>query len=78
MTKVRVVCDYCGDVEFPVGHVTLELGRYRFDCPQCGMTQRRPAGERTVKILSSVGVEGPGPITEDEIRQFVEAIGGTE
>ena len=78
MTRIRVTCDLCGDVEFPVDYVSLEPGRYRFDCPQCGVTQRRPAGDEVMQMLVSVGVGGLGPITEDEIERFIDKIEGRQ
>lgn len=80
MTTIRTTCSRCGDVELTTGDVGLELlehrgeGHYRFDCPTCGCTQRRPASHRVVSILLATGVafEIVQPqITEAEIEQFV-------
>ncbi len=90
MTTIRTTCDRCGDVELTTEDVGLELvadggeGRYRFSCPLCGRTQRRPASQRVVSILLATGVGyeivgagSPGtsdPITEDEIAAFARAL----
>jgi len=75
-------CSRCGDVELTTSDVGLELeseggeGRYRFACPFCGMTERRPANHRVVSILLATGVTYEivpvgSPITEHEIARFV-------
>jgi hypothetical protein len=81
MTTIRTTCRRCGDVELTPEDLSLELvpssgeGTYRFDCPVCGVTRRRPASHRVVSILLATGVvydvvdEG-FPITEDEIEEF--------
>lgn len=82
MTTIRTTCSRCGDVELTTGDVGLELledrgeGHYRFDCPTCGRTQRRPASHRVVSILLATGVAyeiiaTQTPITEAEIERFV-------
>ncbi len=82
MTTIRTTCSRCGDVELTTGDVGLELageggeGRYRFDCPLCGATERRPANERVVSILLATGVSYEivpmeEPLTEAEITRFV-------
>jgi len=82
MTTIRTTCSRCGDVELTTSDVGLELageggeGRYRFDCPLCGETERRPANHRVVSILLATGVAYEivpveTPITESEITRFV-------
>ena len=58
---------------------TPTSGTYRFACPFCGITQRRPANHRVVSILLATGVEydiiaTTGPITEAEIDGFVSSL----
>ena len=85
MTTIRTTCSRCGDVELTTGDIGLELsatgstGNYRFDCPLCGDTQRRPANHRVVSILLATGVSyeimsPAGPITESEIERFSSAL----
>jgi len=85
MTTIRTTCDRCGDVELTTADIALELassgttGSYRFDCPFCTMVQRRPANNRVVSILLATGVayeivDASGPITEDEIEIFANAL----
>ncbi|MGI9665664.1 MAG: hypothetical protein ACR2N2_00990 [Acidimicrobiia bacterium] len=82
MTTIRTTCESCGDVELTTTDISLELagngdeGTYRFVCPSCTSTQRRPASQRVVSILLATGVAyevtvGQPPITEAEIGQFV-------
>ena len=73
VTTIRTTCPDCGDVELAIDDVKLEHKQYRFDCPWCGQTQRRPASYRVVEVLLAVGVESVelGPITEAEIQAFV-------
>ena len=86
MTTIRTTCSRCGDVELTTGDIWLELsatgstGTYRFECPFCGDLQRRPANHRVVSILLATGVSyeivsPAGPITEDEIERFTDALG---
>lgn len=85
MTTIRTTCSRCGDVELATGDLSLELtseggtGNYRFDCPFCGIVQRRPANQRVVSILLATGVRyeiltTAGPITEREISSFSKAL----
>jgi predicted RNA-binding Zn-ribbon protein involved in translation (DUF1610 family) len=89
MTTIRTTCPSCGDVELTVEDVGLEMaigaeeGRYRFQCPFCGMLQRRPASRRVVSVLLATGVTyeivaTASPITEDEIDDFVTALDGED
>jgi hypothetical protein len=72
-------------VELTTSDIGLELstggatGSYRFECPFCGVVQRRPANQRVVSILLATGVayeivSTSGPITEDEISAFALAL----
>jgi hypothetical protein len=84
MTTIRTSCSLCGDVELVPADLSLELfsttgtGSYVFLCPHCDETQRRPANHRVVSILLATGVAyevvDDAPITEDEIREFSEAL----
>ncbi len=85
MTTIRTTCSRCGDIELTPRDLALELapssgtGHYRFECPYCGGVERRPASQRVVSILLATGVvydvvEEDDPITEDEIREFRQAI----
>jgi len=89
MTTIRTTCPSCGDVELTVDDVGLEMavgaeeGRYRFECPFCGTTQRRPASRRVVSVLLATGVSyeivtTASPITEDEITEFADALDGED
>ncbi len=82
MTTIRTTCELCGDVELSTSDIALELigsgeeGTYRYTCPSCLTTQRRPASARVVSILLATGVSyeisiGTTPITEAEIETFV-------
>ncbi len=85
MTTIRTTCNRCGDVELTTRDVGLELeaegaeGSYRFCCPFCGTTQRKPANQRVVSILLATGVGyeivgSPEPITEEEIARFAKVL----
>ena len=85
MTTIRTTCSDCGEIKLTVADVGLELapgadgGDYRFDCPICGTTQRRPATPRVVSILLATGVEYTvvaAPIGEAEIAAFSAALAG--
>ena len=89
MTTIRTTCPSCGDVELTVDDVGLEMavgaaeGRYRFDCPFCGATQRRPASRRVVSVLLATGVAyeivaTASPITEEEISEFTASLDGED
>ncbi len=67
MTRIRANCPGCGDVELApeemmieVSHDTEDLvadgSSYRFVCPDCTETVRKPADERIVQLLISGGV----------------------
>lgn len=81
MTTIRTTCKRCGDIELTTEDVGLELaeddstGNYRFECPECGSVQRKPANHRVVSILLATGVGYEivptlNAITEDEIAAF--------
>jgi hypothetical protein len=86
MTTIKTTCQHCGDIELHPADLALELdpmgdqGSYLFVCPGCGDLQRRPANNRVVNVLLATGVSydvvvpEPGPITEEEVAQFVEAL----
>ena len=87
MTTIRTTCSTCGDVELTTADVALEIssgahgGRYRFDCPFCGTTQRRPATQRVVSVLLATGVSydivaTASEITEEEIASFANDLDG--
>jgi predicted RNA-binding Zn-ribbon protein involved in translation (DUF1610 family) len=89
MTTIRTTCPSCGDVELTIDDVGLEMavgadeGSYRFECPFCGTTQRRPASRRVVSVLLATGVTyeivaTANPITEDEIVEFSAALDGED
>ena len=89
MTTIRTTCTTCGDVELTTSDVGLELsasaeeGRYRFDCPFCGTTQRRPASQRVVSVLLATGVgydivATASAITEAEIEDFSKDLDGQD
>lgn len=85
MTTIRTSCPLCGDVELAPADLSLRLapcrgtGSYRFRCPHCEELRQRPAGHRVVSILLATGVsyevvDNDTPITEGEIRQFVDGL----
>lgn len=84
MTTIKTTCSRCGDVELTPRDLALELepneesGTYRFNCPDCGEVERRPANARVVSVLLATGVAYEvvrlDPITEDEINTFVSAL----
>ena len=67
MTRIRASCPECGDVELAPDEMLIEVAHdldglvgegtnYRFDCPDCASTVRKPADERIVQLLISGGV----------------------
>ena len=84
MTTIKTTCRLCGDIELNPKDLRLELdpmqdsGNYRFTCPVCEHIQRRPANARVVSVLLATGVAydvlPSGPITEDEISAFADAL----
>lgn len=87
MATIRTTCSACGIVELTTEDVGLEVvpglheGRYRFDCPCCGTTQRRPVSRQFVGVLLATGVEydivpTENPITDEEIEAFSKDLDG--
>jgi len=82
MTTIKTTCSRCGDVQLTPEELALELepgrqtGSYKFVCPLCDGTERRPANARVVSILLATGVacEVLSPITEEEITAFAEML----
>ena len=67
MTRIRANCPDCGDVELAPEDMLIEVAHdesdlvgegssYRFVCPDCATTVRKPADERIVQLLVSGGV----------------------
>ncbi len=85
MTTIRTSCPLCGDLELAPADLALRLtpcrgtGTYHFRCPHCEQVQQRPANHRVVSILLATGVayevvDEDTPISEREIREFVEGL----
>jgi hypothetical protein len=85
VTTIRSNCVDCGEVDLSVDEILLELtvgaieGIYRFDCPGCGASYRRPAGQQVVEALLAMGAEyrivpTSSPITQQEIAEFVASL----
>ena len=66
MTTIRTTCPKCGAVEMGIDAVLLSLrtgageGSYRFLCPGCLDTVEKPADQKVVALLMSVGVDVEG------------------
>ncbi|HEX9312978.1 MAG TPA: hypothetical protein VGA30_09195 [Actinomycetota bacterium] len=66
MTMIRTTCPTCGAVEMGVDAVMLSFrqesgeGSYRFLCPGCMSTVEKPADQKIVALLLSVGVDVEG------------------
>ena len=82
MTRIRANCPECGDVELAPDEMTVEVAHdeddmvgdgssYRFVCPDCDSTVRKPADERIVQLLISGGV----PLEMGDDRLMPEAVG---
>ena len=67
MTRIRANCPSCGEVDLSPGQVLLRIVRdaagevgdgscYRFACPDCDETVRKPADERIAQLLTTGGV----------------------
>jgi predicted RNA-binding Zn-ribbon protein involved in translation (DUF1610 family) len=76
MTRIRANCPDCGDVELAPDEMLIEVthdnddlvgegSNYRFVCPDCASTVRKPADDRIVQLLISGGV--PLQVTEDPV-----------
>lgn len=80
MTRIRANCPDCGDVELAPEQLLIEVAHgaaelvgkgtsYRFVCPDCTTTVRKPADERIVQLLISGGV----PLEMDDAFDELEA-----
>jgi hypothetical protein len=67
VTRIRANCPTCGEVDLSPGEVLLRIVRdatgevgdgscYRFECPDCDETVRKPADERIAQLLTTGGV----------------------
>lgn len=76
MTRIRANCPGCGDVELAPEEMIVEVthdeddmvgdgSSYRFICPDCETTVRKPADERIVQLLISGGV--PLEMGDDDV-----------
>lgn len=89
MTIVTATCGKCGDVKLTPGEVHCHYhdvrhpdNCFRFLCPRCGESVRRPLSERQLQLLMGAGspihyhdapVAGPSPnppITWDDVLDF--------
>lgn len=72
MTTIRTACLLCHtDVELGPGDVSVYLpDRYSFECPTCCVTSWRHCNDRVIRVLTTVGCDVLGPITEAEIVAF--------
>lgn len=74
MTRIRANCPDCGDVELTPDDLLVRIAHddddlvgdgshYRFTCPSCAITVRKPADDRVVQLLLTGGVpiEMPAP-----------------
>jgi hypothetical protein len=72
MTTIRTTCPRCGAVEMGIDAVLLSIrqgvgeGSYRFLCPGCLDTVEKPADEKIVALLLSVGVDVDGLDSEED------------
>ncbi|GAA1069730.1 MULTISPECIES: hypothetical protein [Kitasatospora] len=62
-TRFQVYCSQCREkVELPAEDFRLVLGPtrertfYGFVCPECGVSVRKPAGEKIVQAMTAAGV----------------------
>src|SRR2546423_14087848 len=75
MTSVEATCPSCGGVwvlpdEIVVRVcVDLESSAYTFRCPECGMRAAKPANDRIVDLLTSVGASLEVWYLPDELRE---------
>jgi hypothetical protein len=66
MTTIRTTCPKCGAVEMGIDAVLLSVredfadGSYRFLCPGCLATVEKPADQKIISLLLSVGVDVEG------------------
>jgi hypothetical protein len=72
MTTIRTTCPKCGSVELGIEAIFLSLrqgggeGSYRFLCPGCLDNVEKPADQKVVALLLSVGVDVDGFGNEDQ------------
>ena len=78
---IRLRCPRCRDeVTLEPSQIALEVvdgengGSYSFTCPLCGAKSSRAISGETNRVLMSVDVTAPTPMTEKEIKQFAEAL----
>jgi hypothetical protein len=70
MTSVHGFCAECGDIEVPVGALSVEApgaertGSYVFSCPTCASVVREPAGKRLAEVLVAFGAHAAGAAPE--------------
>lgn len=75
MTRIRANCPDCGDVELTPDDMLVRIAHdddalvgdsshYRFTCPTCATTVRKPADDRVVQLLLTGGV--PIEMPDDE------------
>jgi hypothetical protein len=91
VTAIEATCTSCGVVWLPPGEIVvrvcvdLESSAYTFRCPDCGLPAAKPASDRIVDLLTSVGASlemwylpdelreprpGGAPITHDDLLDF--------
>jgi rRNA maturation protein Nop10 len=91
MTSVEATCPSCGGVCILPDQIVvrvcvdLESSAYTFQCPECGLRAVKPATERIVDLLTSVGASlevwylpeelreprpGGAPISHDDLLDF--------
>jgi hypothetical protein len=63
MTTIKATCPTCGEVGLLPGEIELRVDRsgrgesfYRFLCPTCLESVRKPADDRVIRLLLSGGV----------------------
>jgi predicted RNA-binding Zn-ribbon protein involved in translation (DUF1610 family) len=63
MTSIRTNCPRCGEVEMRADVILLTVepssgeGTYSFVCPSCEDLVEKPADQKIVSLLKSVGVD---------------------
>jgi len=91
MTAIEATCTSCGVVWLSPGEievrvcVDLQTSAYTFRCPECGLPAAKPANDRVVEFLTSVGASlevwylpeelreprpGGAPIGHDDLLDF--------
>lgn len=81
MAKIAVSCSICGDKRLQPDQLVLKIGSeqssYSFSCPDCNTHYTFEIPPGAIEQLLEVGVPveyTAAPITEDEHRQFCEAL----